>query len=176
MFFLCLSQLLGFVSSGLFYGTASTFLANTTPRSVAIVLQFILLTLYIILVLISITMGKQIRMKEVDWVLKKVTIIFCCINVVIVITAMILLFSSNNLLTYLTVGIFFATYTIPPLVYERGSYFKTFWTLQLPGMLSYIACMPLYQIVFQLFAYANLHDVSWGNRASTADADLQKKN
>ena len=25
-------------------------------------------------------------------------------------------------------------------------------------------CIPMYQIVFQMFSYANIHDVSWGNR------------
>jgi cellulose synthase/poly-beta-1,6-N-acetylglucosamine synthase-like glycosyltransferase len=85
---------------------------------------------------------------------------------------MMLLFGSSNLLTILTIAIFFSTYIIPPLVFERFKYFRTLFSLQLPGMLSYIACMPLYQIVFQLFSFANLHDVSWGNRDATADADI----
>jgi len=33
--------------------------------------------------------------------------------------------------------------------------------------------MPLYQIVFQVFSYANLHDVTWGNRQVSVDQTLQ---
>jgi hypothetical protein len=33
--------------------------------------------------------------------------------------------------------------------------------------------MPLYQIVFQAFSYANLHDVTWGNRQVSVDQSLQ---
>ena len=34
------------------------------------------------------------------------------------------------------------------------------------GLLSYLTLIPMFTNVFQIYAMANLHDISWGNRPS----------
>jgi len=127
--------------------------------------------MFMALVLISVTMGKHIRLPWVDSILKFITFLFCLVNAAIVASALYLLFGQSDLLTYLTVGMFFATYLLPPAFYDPTYFSFDLFTKHFPGLSCYVACMPLYQIMFQLFAYANLHDVSWGNRVAAADAD-----
>ena len=49
------------------------------------------------------------------------------------------------------------------------------------GMLCYLLLVPVYINVFSIYAFSNLHDVSWGNRPATtgtgqeAFTDSQKK-
>jgi len=38
----------------------------------------------------------------------------------------------------------------------------------LVGLASYIILLPMFINVFSIYAYSNLHDVSWGNRPTTA--------
>lgn len=35
------------------------------------------------------------------------------------------------------------------------------------GLIAYILLVPMYINVFSIYAFSNLHDVSWGNRPST---------
>ena len=65
--------------------------------------------------------------------------------------------------TSIVTAVYLASYVIPPMLYD----WRNFWAHpvdQLIGLIAYFLTIPMYQIVFQLFAYANLHDVSWGNR------------
>ena len=37
------------------------------------------------------------------------------------------------------------------------------------GFLTYLVMLPVFGIVFQVYAMSNLHDVSWGNRPTTGE-------
>lgn len=60
-------------------------------------------------------------------------------------------------------AIYLASYVLPPMLYDFKGVWNHLWD-HLKGLIAYFLTIPMYQIVFQLFAYANLHDVSWGNR------------
>jgi hypothetical protein len=122
------------------------------------------------LLLICVTMGKALRQDVVNIPLKIITGIMCLFNLAVVVFAFANIFQKTSpILTYLVIGIFLYTYFVPPFLYDFCFSFQYFFSRQLPGILSYIFMMPLYQIIFQVFSYANLHDVSWGNRQVSVD-------
>ena len=52
------------------------------------------------------------------------------------------------------------------------------------GLISYLILIPMFTNIFSIYAMANLHDISWGNRPTTqasgteafsAKADVQKE-
>ena len=52
------------------------------------------------------------------------------------------------------------------------------------GLVSYLVLIPMFSNIFSIYAMANLHDISWGNRPTTgttgteafsAKADVQKQ-
>ena len=119
-------------------------------------------------------MGKALRQDVVNIPLKIITGIMCLFNLAVVIFAFANIFQKTSpILTYLVIGIFLYTYFVPPFLYDFCFSFQYFFSRQLPGILSYIFMMPLYQLIFQVFSYANLHDVSWGNRQVSVDSSLQ---
>lgn len=77
----------------------------------------------------------------------------------------------SGFLATLIILTFLLTYLMPPLLFDlKGTCdLKRF----VPGLLSYWVCIPLYAIVLQVYSYANLHDVSWGNRDQSGDLNLQ---
>jgi cellulose synthase/poly-beta-1,6-N-acetylglucosamine synthase-like glycosyltransferase len=70
-------------------------------------------------------------------------------------------------LTSIVSAIYLASYVLPPMLYDCRNFWNHFFD-QVKGIIAYFLTIPMYQIVFQLFAYANLHDVSWGNRDAAA--------
>lgn len=125
---------------------------------------------YITLVLISVGIGKGIDNSKVQSILKLSTAILCAFNFFVVIYAIVGLF--DTFLSYLILIIFIFTFFLPLILYDLKNSCLTLCQRQLPGMISYILCMPLYVIIFQVYSYANLNDVSWGNRDVSADITL----
>ncbi len=85
---MCFSNLLGFVASGVFYGLISSFLrVFLAPISVEMfkvpnfVENFIIFIL-IVLVSISIGMGKHVEEGQIMTMLKLITFILCVLNLV----------------------------------------------------------------------------------------------
>jgi len=122
------------------------------------------------LVLISIGMGKSLDNPKVQFTLIGISIILCGFNFFVVIYAIAKLFDS--VLSFLILIAFLLTYIVPPILYDTKIFFLKLHN-QILGIFSYILCMPLYLIVFQIYSYANLHDVSWGNRDPSADMNMQ---
>lgn len=124
--------------------------------------NIILFTLFV-LALISISMGSLVRYEKVSLYLKIICGILCLFNFLLLIAAYYKLFTQAPNLSFLTVGVYLATYLVPPFLYDfKGSCCKIRHLVL--GILCYMICIPMYQIVFQVFAYANFHDVTWGNR------------
>ena len=145
-----------------------------TPLRISTWIENFLLTTFIFLVLICVTMGKALRQEVVNIPLKLITAIMCLFNLAVVVYAFANIFQKTSpFLTYLVIGIFLYTYFVPPFLYDFCFSFENFFSRQLPGILSYIFMMPLYQIILQVFSYANLHDVTWGNRTVSVDQSLQ---
>lgn len=71
----------------------------------------------------------------------------------------------------LLVLIFVATFLLPPILFDRIRCCKAI-MLYMGALLVYVSMIPLYMIVFQLYSYANLHDVTWGNRGASKDKDI----
>lgn len=124
-----------------------------------------------ILVLISLGMGKALDNSKVQLTLKTITAILCGFNFFVVVYAITKLFDSS--LSILVLLTFFLTYFMPPLLFDFNNTCSTLFRRQLPSLIAYLLCMPLYLIVFQIYSYANLHDVTWGNRDASADLNLQ---
>ena len=107
--------------------------------------------------------------------LKVISFLLSLVNGFVVIYSVSQCFDS--FLNVLLLILLILTFLVPPLVYSvRRSCVN--WTHYYPSMFIYVVCMPLYLIVFQIYSYANLHDVSWGNRDASADKsikDSQKK-
>jgi hypothetical protein len=97
--------------------------------------------------------------------LKVITGTLCVFNFFVVIYSLTKLFSSS--LSALIITTFILTYLMPPLLFDlKGTCsLRDF----VPGLVCYLLCMPLYLIVFQVYSYANIHDVSWGNRDQSGD-------
>ncbi len=103
--------------------------------------------------------------------MKIIGLILCAFNIFVVIYAFTKVLDSG--LSVMVVIIFISTYFLPPLLYEPRKFLTTLLTRQLLAISAYILCMPLYIIVFQVYSYANIHDVTWGNRDVSADMTLQ---
>lgn len=41
------------------------------------------------------------------------------------------------------------------------------------GLISYIILIPMFTNIFSIYAMANLHDISWGNRPTTATSGME---
>jgi cellulose synthase/poly-beta-1,6-N-acetylglucosamine synthase-like glycosyltransferase len=96
-----------------------------------------------------------------------VCVVLCFFGGLLLAAAYFKLFQKEVGLTSIVTVIYLASYLLPPIFYD----FRNFWTNlgdQLKGIIAYFLTIPMYQIVFQLFAYANLHDVTWGNRDAAA--------
>ena len=141
-----------------------------TPLRISTWIENFLLTIFIFLVQICLTMGKALKQEVVNIPLKLITGILCLFNLAVVIYAFANIFQkSSPLLSYLVISIFLCTYLVTPFMYDFCYSFENFFSWQLPCILSYIFMQPLYQIIFQVFSYANLHDVTWGNRQVSVD-------
>ena len=90
-------------------------------------------------------------------------VVLCFFSGLILVAAYYKLILNKPELTSIVTAIYLASYVIPPMLYD----WRNFWAHpgdQFKGLIAYFLTIPMYQIVFQIFAYANLHDVSWGNR------------
>ena len=65
------------------------------------------------------------------------------------------------LATVIVLLLYVVPFVLRPLDFARN-FFK--YTL---GLLCYLMMLPMFMNVFQIYAMANLHDVSWGNRPSS---------
>ena len=158
-FFLAIvSSVSSFISAGLFYGTISSlfrfFISNQSydvnsvtqdnAFSMASWFENTIFLCYIILVLVSIGMGKGLNNNRIKLTLKMITAILCGFNFFVMIYGFSKLFTST--LSVLVIGTFLLTFLMPALLYD----FKGTTNLKqfIPGVLSYLVCIPLYLIVF----------------------------
>lgn len=108
-------------------------------------------------------MGALVRYDKVSMYLKFICGILCLFNFLLMVAAYYKLFTMTPNLSFLLTGVYLASYMVPPFLYDfKGSLCKIHHLFA--GFFCYMLCIPMYQIVFQVFAYANFHDVSWGNR------------
>jgi cellulose synthase/poly-beta-1,6-N-acetylglucosamine synthase-like glycosyltransferase len=137
----------------------------------ASILENLILLSYMVLILISLGMGKGLDNLKVQRTLISIAVILCGFNFFVIIYTLFGLFSSA--LTVLILIGFLFTYFVPPLLYDCKEFCMTL-PKQLMSIVAYLLCMPLYLIIFQVYSYANFHDVSWGNREASADMTLQQ--
>jgi hypothetical protein len=141
---------MGFLSSGMFYGSVAVFVKLYLPAIAASWFQNAMIFAFLSLAMISATMGKGIDddSKKVLYWLYGISIFFVLVNLAIVVVAILVLFLGNGMfLTVLVTGIFLGTYILPPLFFDPEkilcSPLTTFY-----GITSYMFCMPIYQIIF----------------------------
>lgn len=117
-------------------------------------------------------MGSLVRYEKVTIYLKLICGILCIFNFLLIIMAYAKLFTMDfNFTFFVSGGIYLTSYFVPPFLYDfKGTLCKIHHLLL--GFVCYMFCIPMYQIVFQVFAYANFHDVTWGNRE---DSQLTQK-
>ena len=113
--------------------------------------------------LVSISMGKSIRNDKVNIILRFVCCVLCLFNFLILMSAYYKLLTSEATLSFVVTGIYLVSYVVPPMIFDHQNFLREIWC-QIAGLFCYILTIPMYQIVFQIFAYANIHDVSWGSR------------
>jgi hypothetical protein len=101
-----------------------------------------------------------------------ITGILCGFNLFVVLYSLSKLFDSS--LSALIILTFLLTYLLPPLLFDFANTWRGFVCTYVPSVVAYLLAMPLYLIVFQVYSYANLHDVSWGNREASPDQSLQQ--
>jgi hypothetical protein len=132
-------QALGFISSGIFYGTFSAFIryyVDTAPDifapdvrdrlkayPIASVLENFLLCILMILTLVSISMGRTVRDERVSIILKFVCILLCFFNMLTLVAAYYKLFTIQPNLSFFVTGIYIVSYLVPPIFYD----YKRFW-------------------------------------------------
>ena len=161
------------MATGLFYGAISSFLrfifdSSETPNPLKVpnFIENVVLIVLLTLVLLSVGMGKHLDDKMTDRLLKFITALLCLINFFVVIFAISEFFDS--VVTVLLFLIFAFTFILPPMLFNMRRTCQAGCTYFI-SMLVYLVMMPLYLIVFQIYSYANLHDVSWGNRGASKD-------
>ena len=178
-----IQQLLGVVSAGLFYGAVSSFIryyaqgsfdifspkikAKLDKYPIAEIVENALLIVFMVMTLVSISMGKRIRNDKVNIILRIVCFILCLFNFFILVAAYYKLFTAEATLSFVVTGIYAFSYVIPPMIFDHQHFLPEI-CHQIAGTICYLLCIPMYQIVFQIFAYANIHDVTWGNRDEAA--------
>ena len=152
------------MSGGLFYGAISGFLeyyvsqgVNTYfseelrkkidgPKVAGVLENIILFTLFV-LALISIGMGPLVRYEKVSFYLKLICGILCLFNILLLTAAYYKLFTSTPNLSFLLVAVYLASYIVPPFLYNFKGSFCNIHKLLL-GIICYMMCIPMYQIVF----------------------------
>jgi len=125
--------------------------------------------MFTFLIITSFGMGKHIDEKYISILLKCTTLILSMIYAFVVVFAFKEFFST--FVAALLVLIFVATFLLPPILFDRIRCCKAI-MLYMGALLVYVSMIPLYMIVFQLYSYANLHDVTWGNRGASKDKDI----
>ena len=118
-------------------------------------------------------MGKHIKTPQIERILSVITTIFCILNLYNYYYALMSL-ADSELSFYMGI-VFIATFVLPPFIFECKNSFKSLLFRLIPSIICYIVAMPMYSVVFQAFAYANLHDVSWGNRDAANDQKQDPK-
>jgi chitin synthase len=175
MFFLIISQFLGFVGSGIFYGGCAVFLNTYAPQIVATWFKNIVILAFMILVSISVTMGgKGLRSGSVVNWLERVYYFFTFANLFIFLAAIYTLFLDAQLASYILITIFLATFFLPSIIYDPADFF-CHPKQSLLGIICYVLTMPMYSIIFQEFAFCNWCDISWGNRGKSEDSQIKEK-
>jgi hypothetical protein len=167
---------MGFLSAGFFYGAVATFLVTFLPKEAADWGRNAMILAFMTLTLISVTMGKGINkdMRLVLAWLKIISVFFILVNIALVLSAVTVLILGKGLfVTILIVSGFFASYILPPFIFDlKATCCSPIDTLC--GIVCYMCSMPIYLIIFQLFSYSNIHDVSWGNREASVDTKILK--
>jgi len=64
-------------------------------------------------------------------------------------------------------GVIMMSIYFVPIVFRPIDFLENF-SSYLIGLLAYLTMIPLFANVFSIYAMANLHDISWGNRPATA--------
>ena len=64
-----------------------------------------------------------------------------------------------------------AIYTVPFLL--RPIDFLENFKGYVVGLISYLILIPMFSNVFSIYSMANLHDISWGNRPTTASTGME---
>ncbi len=171
--FSIIQWMLGLVSMGLFYGAIAAFLEHYTEDSTDTyflqLLKNLLLFVFYLLSVISIGHGSQIRNLKVNWYLKVICIVLSLFNLLVFTIAYYKLFTVSPNLSILLSGVYISAFLFPPFLYNPIGSLKNIHRLLL-GFICYILCIPMYQIVFQTFSYANFHDVTWGNREESSNS------
>ena len=171
-------QLLGFISSGLFYGSTITFIryilkiqGYTIDESI---IEMILFGIILVMVLVSVTMGKSIRNNKVNILLIIACVFLCVLNLLMIGYAYYMILKSSTNISLIVSVVYLVSYLVPPIIFDLENFFPEICS-QIAGLICYLLTIPMYQIVFQLFAYANIHDVSWGNRDAAQETQQTSK-
>ena len=128
-------QVLGLVSAGLFYGAVSSFIRYYTRIStdillpvykakldkypVAEIVEYGLLFTFLVMTLVSISMGKSIRNDKVNIILRVACIILCLFNFFILTSAYYKLLTSEANLSFVVTGIYLVSYVLPPMIFDH---------------------------------------------------------
>ena len=128
-------QVLGLVSAGLFYGAVSSFIRYYTRVStdvlspvykakldkypVAEIVEYALLFIFLVMALVSISMGKSIRNNKVNIILRFVCIVLCLFNFFILTSAYYKLLTSEANLSFVVTGIYLVSYLVPPMIFDH---------------------------------------------------------
>ncbi|CDW86208.1 UNKNOWN [Stylonychia lemnae] len=175
---MALQNLFGFIASGLFYGQVSSLLRYTFDSSNGLdpfrfsnMIENILLIMFQLVVIISFGMGKHINEKIIAIILKIISCFFFLTYGFVIISGLREFFQAE--MSILLGIIFILTFVLPMLIFDGIKFCKNF-PLYFGSLLLYLTMIPVYLIIFQIYSYSNLHDVSWGNRSASKDKDLMK--
>ena len=147
-----LSNLMGFIAPGLFYGAISSFVRfmfsssdSMNPFKIANQIENLILLIFMTFLLISIGMGKHIDEKCIDKLIKGITLVLCLVNMFIFFYALFEFFESA--LNIFILLIFLLSFVLPPLIFDCQRMCRS-WLKYISSMVIYIVSMPLYLIVF----------------------------
>jgi hypothetical protein len=92
-------------------------------------------------------MGALVRYEKVSFYLKLICGILCLFNILLLVAAYYKLLTSDPKLSFLLVGVYLASYIVPPFLYDFKGSLCNLHRLIL-GIICYMMCIPMYQIVF----------------------------
>ena len=127
--------MLGLVSAGLFYGAVSSFIRYYTRVStdifnpdlklkldkypIAEIIEYALLFIFLVMALVSISMGKSIRNDKVNIILRFACIVLCLFNFLILTSAYYTLLTTEANLNFVVTGIYLVSYVLPPMIFDH---------------------------------------------------------
>jgi len=139
------------------------------PMKPANLVENLILVCFYVLLIFTVVSGKHFNYPAI----KNVFIGFSVVMAVLYLGVLIIGFSNyfDTMLSITIAAIFGVIFLVPCCVFDLSGTGRTC-CRHIYGLFSYILFFPVYHVLLLIVCFANIDDISWGNRGPTKDGDI----